>query len=392
MSGLTLVELMIGLTLGLLVTVGLLGVYLNISRSNTELAKANAQIENGRFAIQFLRDDIAAAGFWGTYLPKWDNLIYITAAPDDVPDAIPDPCLAYSAWPSDATQLAAYQKNLIGIGIQAYDSVPSTCTSLINDRQSGTDILVVRHADTCEAGVGNCPAVDGTSAYFQASRVGDVGGAACVSGTYPAYLFASTTAGLSLNARTWSTSTNAYACAKAPARKFVSNIYYIRTFSVTAGDGVPTLMRIRHSGGALVKEPLVDGIEGFRVELGIDSDPRPVSGQSTAINYGAKVQWAVTDVYKNPLNRGDGQVDGAYVRCTSATPCTVSQLMNVVSVRVFLLARARTATTGYTDPKTYSMSSTGTSVDMTPGGSFQRHAFTATVRLDSVASRRETPP
>jgi type IV pilus assembly protein PilW len=171
---LTLVELMIGLTLGLLVTVGLLGVYLSVSRTNTELAKSNAQIENGRFAIQFLRDDISAAGFWGGYVPKFDNLTYSSAVPDDVPTDVPDPCLAFTSWPTDAAVLSAYQKGLLGIGIQAYDAVPATCATLINDRQANTDILVVRHADTCEAGVGTCPAMDGTSVYFQASRLGSV--------------------------------------------------------------------------------------------------------------------------------------------------------------------------------------------------------------------------
>ena len=390
--GLTLVELMVGLTLGLLVTVGLLGVYLNVSRTNTELAKSNAQIENGRFAIQFLRDDISAAGFWGSYVPKFDNLTYSTDVPDDVPSGVPDPCLVFASWSTATEGLTAYQQRLMGIGIQAYDAVPSTCTSLINDRQAGTDILVVRHADTCEAGIGNCPAVDGTSVYFQASRLGTVPAGACVSTAYPTYLFSTNAASLNLQARTWNAATPAYECATAPRRKFVSNIYYIRSFAVASGDGIPTLVRISQQGGTLSKQPLVDGIEGFRVELGLDTDPRVVSGSTTAINYGAKLQWAVTDIFKNPLNRGDGQVDGEYIRCTTASPCSAAQLVNVVSVRVFLLARARTATAGYTDGKTYQMSSTDTALAMTPGGSFQRHVFTSTVRLDSVSNRRETPP
>lgn len=398
MAGLTLVELMIGLTLGLLVTVGLLGVYLNATRTNTELAKANAQVENGRYAIQFLREDIAVAGFWGSYVPKFDNLTYVSSvAPPqvdthDVPTAVPDPCLSFGSWPSDATLLSAYTTGLIGIGIQAYDAIPSgtTCTStLINDRQANTDILVVRHADACEAGVGTCPSVDGTSTYFQASRLGqDSAGTVCAAGAYPSYLFGTTTGALNLQARTWNGST--YVCARAPIRRFVSNIYYVRNFSVTAGDGIPTLVRISHQGSGLTKQPLIDGIEGFRVELGLDTQPRAVPGKSTAINYGAKLEWAVTDVYKNPLNRGDGQVDGEYIRCSPS--CTAAQLVNVVAVRVFVLARTRTTTPGYTDGKTYQMSSTDTSVAVTPGGSFQRHVFTATVRLDSVAGRRETPP
>jgi len=65
--GVTLVELMIALVIGLLVTVAMLKVYVDASRMyrfNEGLARVQ---ENGRFALEFLRRDARVAGFWGCY-------------------------------------------------------------------------------------------------------------------------------------------------------------------------------------------------------------------------------------------------------------------------------------------------------------------------------------
>lgn len=65
LRGFTLVELMVAVTIGLLIVAALLALYLNITRTNTEMAKANSLIENGRFAIQLIQNDLIHAGFWG---------------------------------------------------------------------------------------------------------------------------------------------------------------------------------------------------------------------------------------------------------------------------------------------------------------------------------------
>ena len=63
--GVTLVELMVALALGLLVTVALLKVYIDASRMyrfNEGLARLQ---ENGRFALEFIRRDARAAAARG---------------------------------------------------------------------------------------------------------------------------------------------------------------------------------------------------------------------------------------------------------------------------------------------------------------------------------------
>ena len=82
---------MIALALGMLIMAAALAVYININSANSELAKVNSQIESGRFAMQLLENDVVHAGFWGTYVPEFDDLTF-TGTPGDAPTAVPDPC------------------------------------------------------------------------------------------------------------------------------------------------------------------------------------------------------------------------------------------------------------------------------------------------------------
>src|SRR3954467_8774832 len=64
-SGISLVELMIAIALGLILLLGLTTVYLNSSRASKELQRAGQQIENGRYALELLTNDLRHAGFFG---------------------------------------------------------------------------------------------------------------------------------------------------------------------------------------------------------------------------------------------------------------------------------------------------------------------------------------
>ena len=57
-AGFGLIELMVAMTLALILSAATLTLYLNMSRSNSELAKTNSQMEHGRLAIRLLRDDL----------------------------------------------------------------------------------------------------------------------------------------------------------------------------------------------------------------------------------------------------------------------------------------------------------------------------------------------
>jgi len=174
--------------------------------------------------------------------------------------------------------------------------------------------------------------------------------------------------------------------------KFISSIYYISDV-----NGIPTLMRSSFDGTAhQAAVPLIEGIEGFRVEFGIDStgDVNPATGLPTVVDYTKPLEWVDSLTRDTPLNRGDGIPD-EYVRCTTTSPCTAiaptgtaAQLPNVVAVKLYVLARNRDITVGYTDNKTYALGET----TLGPfGDHYKRHVFSTTVRLTNVSARRETP-
>jgi type IV pilus assembly protein PilW len=368
-DGLSIVELMVSVTISLLMLAALVALFVNSSRSNREMARANGMIESGRMAIGLLQNEVMQAGFWDSKIPDYDNQTADTAAiPADVPTAIPDPCAAYPAgW--DTT----FVRGILGIPVQVYDSA-AVCGGVILNKKAGTDVLVVRHAETCVAGDSpNCPAAAAGKLYFQATQ--------CLAEVGSPYVLDTVAANFTLHKRDCVTA--------AVKRQFTSSIYFIRDYAVTPGDGIPTLMRSQFdlAGGTLAHQPavpMIEGIEGFRVELGVDD----VGETGVAVNYLQPIIWANATLRNSATNRGDGVPDGDFVSCTTAVPCTVADLTNVTAVRIWVLARSRERSQGYTDAKTYNLGGTV----MGPfNDDIKRHVFVTTVRLPNIAGRRITP-
>jgi type IV pilus assembly protein PilW len=365
-SGLSLIELMVAVAISLVILAALVALFVNTSRSNREFARANSMIENGRLAVQVLENDVIHAGYWGPYVPDFDDQT-AAAVPTDTPTAIPDPCLAYNPanWTDD------YIDNLIGMPIQVYDDA-TVCAGVITDRLAGTDVLIVRHLEPCIAGgpSPNCDAVVVGRLYFQSTL--------CTTDVVDRIL---NTAGFTLLRRDCVT--------PAETRRFMSSIYYVRDFAVTPGDAIPTLMRSQFdlAGGVLEHQPavpLIEGIEGFRVELGVDD----LSETGDAVDYTEAVEWADPDTRTTAVNRGDGVPDDDFLSCTTGAPCSADALMNLTAVRFYVLARGREPSQGHTDTKTYQLGSTAVPAF---NDAFQRHVFMTTVRLPNISGRRLTP-
>jgi type IV pilus assembly protein PilW len=364
--GFNLVELLIAMVLGLLITGSLITLYSDLTYNSGEMRKITQQIEGGRFAVQLLQKNLTHAGFWDGYVPQYDDFTF-QGVPTDVPAAIPDPCLAYSV----ANWTDAYKNSLITLPVQVYEDIPASCSPGPTYKLANTDVLVVRHLETCIPGVGACAAVSAGELLFQASR--------CASeGAYDYVLGIQGTDTFDLTQRDCAT--------LATVRRFTSTIYYVRDYAITIGDGIPTLMRsqLSVSGGVLEHQTpvaLVEGVESFKVELGVDS----IGDGGVMSDYSVGIGWVDADT---PSNRGDGAADGAFIRCTTAVPCTVAQLMDAVVLKVYLLVRTVDDTVGYTSNKTYSLGSTG----LGPyNDNFKRHVYASTIRLTNISNRRETP-
>ena len=64
-QGMSLIELMISITIGMVVMTAVALVFVNTSRARAEVERTSRQIENGRYAIELLSDDLRLAGFYG---------------------------------------------------------------------------------------------------------------------------------------------------------------------------------------------------------------------------------------------------------------------------------------------------------------------------------------
>lgn len=329
-GGFTLVELMVSIALGLVIVLALITLLINVSRSNSEMAKTNRQIENGRFALQILQSDLELAGYWG----RLGYSSGINAMPPAA--AVPNPCLSVASWD------AVHQANLLAIPIQGYKTLVGNTLSQcgVSDLLTNSDVIVISHANTCASGSANCDGGTDTGPHIQAS--------ACREGE-PEYVVATLPAVAASSQVIFPLRRKDCATVVPEVYKIVSNIYYLSN-----QNGLPTLMRASLMNGAWVTTSLIEGIEAFRVEYGIDSVDQ------------------------------DGNADSFDV----CAPCTLDQWNNVVAAKVFVLARNLEMTPGYTDTKTYKLGST---VIDPLGGSYKRHVFSTTVRLVNPSGRRELP-
>ncbi|MGH8690779.1 MAG: PilW family protein [Burkholderiales bacterium] len=350
--GISLIELMIAITIGLGLLAALTTVFVNSSRSQAELARASQQIENGRFATQTLQDDLWHAGFYGRHVA------YVTTAPA----ALPDPC---STNVDPAVASPTPLQDSLAFAVQGYNApgaVPtalSTCLSS-DDFLPGTDILVVRRAETRPVAIG---ALTANTIYIQS--VAEAYNPLTLQAMKP--VIAKGSPSTAFNQASPTTGE------LGEIRRFHVHIYFVAKCSVPAGgaancnagaDGgnpTPTLKRLELGPAATFQVvPLVEGIENLQVEYGIDT---VLGGLPAGAPYA-----------------GDGMPD-TYI--ADPTPAQFSQ---VVAVRLYLLARATERSAGYTDNKTYDLGLHGT---IAGTGAYKRHVFTTVVRVQNVAGWRE---
>lgn len=341
MAGLSLVELMISMALGLIILAAVTTVFSNTSASRNELERTSRQIENGRYAVEILSDDLRLAGFAGE----------LDVAVLPAPTALPDPCSTTATeWPA-----------ALPIHVQGYDNgagAPACLPAL----QAGADVLVVRRVKTCVAGVAGCQAATAGQPYIQVSLCNTE------MATTPYVLGPQGATNFNLTIR---------GCATAAGlRQYLVNIYFISTNNgAVPAQNVPTLMRMELTGAGWVQTPLVEGIEQLNLEYGIDTN-----GDGNADAYTADPT-AYVFTYTNPACAG---------------PCPARNWANVVTARFHLLARNIDASPGYTDNKTYNLGldAAGAAVTYTPAGgdrSFRRHVYSGLVRIVNPAGRRDTP-
>lgn len=256
-GGFSLVEFMIAIALGLLITGAVIGIFISGNRNYAEDERYSRLQENARFAMKTFTTDIASESFWGG-MTDTNNLRTVFNAFDPGCSLSP---VAGVAVVLDPNRNITNNTNNDVILADATASAIKAKYPCITDASDNTSVLVVKRVQgACYSGdpalvppctVGAPPANKGLM-YLRSN--GSAG-----------TLLSDTAIGASpIGFRDW---------------EYIPRIYYIRRFAVTDGDGIPTLVRKSLQNGAMVSQAVVEGVENFRITVGIASgaeQPRPV--------------------------------------------------------------------------------------------------------------------
>lgn len=333
---------MVGMAIGLVLVAGLSLLFANTSQSGNELNKSIRQIENGRYAMDLLHDDLMLAGYYGE-VPA-----------DSLSTSSPNLCATSGAvalgWDATIPSTPKVPPPIVGLS----DIEASALSACLPDRLAGTRAFAVHRLDTDTV----APAAITTTdvLYVQTSR--------CLAdpATSP-FIASANSADLILREKDCATLSS--------ARKYISRIYYIASCNECGVDTVPTLKMAELRGNRMVPVPLAEGIENMVLEYGFDTTDPLDADPATHASKG------VPDTFLDKLSGVAGARDNDWA--------------NVVAARVHLLSRTTEPSRGYNDTgRVYVLGPSATASGDTSG--FKRRVYTSTVRIINVAGRRETPP
>jgi len=219
-SGFSIVELMIAVALGIILSWAILDVTLNSSRTSRQVELTSEMVENGRYLTTLLRSELQLAGFFG----RLEN--YSSGA-----TAQPDKCTGIST---------ANLINGMTFPLWGADDVSAGTTTCNGDvLLTGSDVLLIRRANT--NAVNSTAGLDNAQHYLQETITASVLDTGANSGN-----FILTEADGSV----------------ANIREYHQAIYYVNDNN--------EFNRLNLINGAYAVERLVEGVDDFQLVYGID--------------------------------------------------------------------------------------------------------------------------
>lgn len=306
-SGFSLVELMVGMVLGLMLIAGAVSIYLASKRSYLEVEQVGALTESARFAEQIVGESLRHLGFLGE-LPA--NKISVDAA------------LAATSITGDCNTPTSAKAKAYDLSRLAYAAtVDSSNNALgcITDGMEDTDVLVIKRvvARPYTAGPRVRDPNDPPGATIDTPSTLDAG---------RTYVMTNNVTGILFEGSTPPSITSGGEVPGGSAWEYQYEVFYIRDTDPLSTEDTPYLSRrvlaynTSTSSMEFQTEDLAEGVENMQLLFGYDSD-----GDGEA------------DTYDDPPGPGSAAWD------------------DVVSIEVFMLIRSATSDAQYTDTKTYQM-------------------------------------
>lgn len=225
--GLTLVELLIAMAIGLIIVAAASVLFINSSNTRREVALSADAIENGRYGLDLLSRELSQAGFYGTLVSPSGSTIA--------------PCSTNPAVWADSLSVVAFGLN--------NDQADPGCL----ERKAGTDAIFVQRASTCTtAQAGDACAETAASAYLQVSECGSEYSAkpfVVALGKDPAFTL----------------QTKACDGAVVDKRKLIRRFFFVDPSEVLSYVDVTP-------AGMTAPVPIVENIEQMQIEYALDPD------------------------------------------------------------------------------------------------------------------------
>ena len=335
--GLSLIELMIAMAIGIFMSSGIISLMLSMSKNRTELDKTSEQIENGRYAIQQLSDEIRLAGFFG--------------ASQIVPTQIssPDPC----ASPATVSNFqfsynASTQAITMPVPIYGHAAGSTLPACLASSITAGSETLTLRRVGTTDVAPSTLAGAN-AAPYVQFS--------ACDSDVKP-FVFSATTTDFTLRKKNCSTAATVW--------PYLSHTFFLSNCDdCTVNDGIPTLKMWDQVTGAI--QTVSEGIEDIHFAYGMDLDK----------NGSPDCYVADPSAATAPPAAG----------CPAGWGTPLQNWANVVTVRVHLLARSIDATPAWNDTFTYDLGRSSRSGPF--NDRYKRQVYSAVIVVANVSGGRE---
>ncbi len=281
-AGFGLVEILIALTLGVVIVLGITQLFTTGSRTMSNLEETGRRIENSVFAAEILGDDLRMVGYWGeaeTPIALGSPLIQpgeivsdVSAFQEVAANLPPHACIGTSLGDFFTTSLTdasvkpflelSYGMRfpvLTGPGSDLNQELgyggTDRCLSGATPAAAGSEFVALRRASTCALGEAGCEAANSQMFYTQHEACDALGRAG-------EYRLSNNQAALNMETLACD------ALVLAPIYKYVSRIYYVDTSDFLVR------LELTHDGSGFQYQArrLVPGVELMRFEWGIDTD------------------------------------------------------------------------------------------------------------------------
>lgn len=326
--GLSLVELMIAITLGLIVLTALLTLFSANNRSFRQTDAISQMQDSARFALDTLARDISMAGFFGGMYGA-SNIVPNTSTVSNDCGAADTAVTPNLPWAFQVQKRVEFRNHASTLAVSsAFPCLGQTDTPVA----ANTDVVALRRV----AGQPTAEIASGSTLTLRANQF---------------YLKTNGTAGSLIHmgsgtSYSMAASTDAPLAAPVGFWKYVPRVYFIRSYSQTANDGIPALcrMEMQHAASAsMAVECLADGVENLQIEWGLDVDND-----------------CVVDTY-------------------TSSPDAAALALSAITARIAILVRTTDADAGYRDGKTFTIGDYATTAPN--ADAFRRRVYTTTVQL-----------